>query len=219
MLDRDRRDVGESSPTLTDQLHRTLLSPQGVVDSLLAPLVFLVVFKLAGLGPATIAAGALALAVVALRTLTGKDTAAAWGGAAGVLIGCLIARATGTGEGFFWPKVATNALWALALMVSIAVRRPLVGVAWALLHRQPPSWGFRRQVRGTFAALTALWAAGYLLRVGVYLKLLAGDQDATGALAVAQMAMGLPLTGALIAVTWLVAARRLGAHAKPAAAP
>jgi hypothetical protein len=207
--------VDETSPS--ERIRQTLFSSQGIVDSLVGPLLFLILYKTAGLDAALIGAGATALAVVAVRRLRGQQLTSAWYGVGGVVVGAALAKATGSGNGYFLPKVVTNALYGSAFLVSVVIGKPLIGIAWAFFHRQPLAWGYRPEVRRVFAALTLMWAGGYFLRSIVYGVLIASGRDRTGSLATVSLVLGLPLTGALLAVTLLVIRRTLGHHGRPPA--
>ena len=198
-----------------DRIHETLFSAQGIVDTLVGPLLFLILFKAAGLNAALIGAGAAALAVVAIRAVRGQRLTSAWYGVAGVALGAVIAKTTGSGSGYFIPKVASNALYGTAFLASVLIGKPLIGIVWAFFHRQPLAWGYRPEVRRVFSALTLMWAGAYFFRAVVYGVLIADDRDRTGSLATATVVLGLPLTGALLAVTLLVIRRSLGHHGKP----
>jgi Protein of unknown function (DUF3159) len=203
--------------TAMERIHATLFSAQGIVDTLVGPLLFLILFKTAGLDAALIGAGAAALAVVAFRRLRGQQLTSAWYGVAGVAVGAAIAKTTGSGSGYFIPKVASNAGYGLAFLVSVLISKPLIGIAWALFHRQPLSWGYRAEVRRVFNALTLMWAGAYFFRAFVYAVLIADQKDRTGTLATASVVLGLPLTAALVAITLLVIRHSLGARARPPA--
>ena len=192
-----------------------MFTSQGIIDALVGPLIFLVLYKTAGLDAAIIGAGAAALAVVAVRRIRGQPLTSAWYGVAGVVLGAALAKATGSGQGYFLPKVASNILYGTAFLVSVVIGKPLIGVAWAFFHRQPLSWGYRDEVRRVFAALSLMWASAHFLRAVVYGVLIADDKDRTGSLATATVVLGLPLTGALVGVTLLVIRRSLGQHSKP----
>jgi hypothetical protein len=199
----------------TDRIHETLFSAQGIVDTLVGPLLFLILFKTAGLNAALIAAGAAALAVVALRFARGQRLTSAWYGVAGVAVGAAIAKTTGSGSGYFIPKVASNALYGTAFLASVVIGRPLIGVVWAFFHRQPLAWGYRPEVRRVFNALTLMWAGAYLFRAVVYGVLIADEKDRTGALAATSVVLGLPLTAVLVGATLLVIRRSLGPRGRP----
>jgi hypothetical protein len=194
-----------------------MFTTQGIVDALAGPLLFLVLYKTAGLDPALIGAGAVALAVVAIRRMRGQQLTSAWYGVAGVVLGAALAKATGSGSGYFLPKVASNLLYGTAFLVSALIGRPLVGVVWAFFHRQPLAWGYRAEVRRVFIGLTLMWAGAYLFRAAVYGILIADEKDRTGALATASVVLGLPLTAALFAITLIVIRRSLGPRGRPPA--
>ena len=198
-----------------DHIHETLFSTQGIVDTLVGPLLFLILFKTAGLDAALIGAGATALAVVGIRALRGQRLTAAWYGVLGVAVGAAIAKATGSGSGYFIPKVASNALYGTAFLGSVLIGKPLIGIVWAFFHRQPLSWGYRAEVRRVFSALTLMWAGAYFFRAAVYGVLITDEKDRTGALATAAVVLGLPLTVALVAITLLVIRRSLGPRGRP----
>jgi uncharacterized protein DUF3159 len=200
-----------------DRIHEAMFSTQGVVDTLIGPLLFLLLFKTAGLDAALIGAGAAALGVVGFRWLRGQRLTSAWYGVAGVVLGAALAKATGSGNGYFIPKVASNALYGAAFLASVLIGKPLIGVAWAFFHRQPFAWGYRAEVRRVFSALTLMWAGAYFFRAAVYGVLITDGKDRTGALATAAVALGLPLTGALLAITLIVIRRSLGPRGRPPA--
>jgi hypothetical protein len=205
----------EAGPS--ERLRRAMFTTQGIVDSLVGPLVFLVLYRAAGLEAAVLGAGAVALALLAWRKLSRQDATTAWYGVAGVAIGAALAGVTGSGTGYFLPKVASNLVYGAGFLVSVVIGRPLIGVAWAFFHRQPLSWGYRPEVKRVFSALTLMWAGAYFLRAAVYGVLIADSQDRTGSLATASVVLGIPLTALLVAVTLLVIRRSLGPLARPPA--
>jgi hypothetical protein len=200
-----------------DHIHETLFSAQGIVDTLVGPLLFLILFKTVGLDAALIGAGAAALAVVGIRWIRGQRLTAAWYGVMGVAVGVAIAKATGSGSGYFIPKVASNAVYGTAFLGSVLIGKPLIGIVWAFFHRQPLSWGYRAEVRRVFSALTLMWAGAYFFRATVYGVLITDEKDRTGALATASVVLGFPLTVALVAITLLVIRRSLGPRGRPPA--
>jgi hypothetical protein len=197
-------------------MRQAMFSTQGIVDSLAGPLIFLVLYKLSGLNAALIGAGAAALALVALRRARGQDTQTAWYGVFGVAIGAALAKATGSGSGYFLPKVVSNLFYGVVFLGSALIGKPLIGVAWAFFHRQDLSWGYRPEVKRVFISLTLMWAAAYLLRAGVYGILIADKTDRTASLATASIVLGIPLTALLLAITFLAVRRFLGPLARPA---
>ncbi len=198
-----------------ERLHRALFSTQGIVDSLVGPLVFLVLYRTINLNAALIGAAVVALGFVAMRALRGQATTTAWYGVGGVAVGAALAKATGSSDGFFLPKIAINAFYGSVCLGSVIIGKPLVGIAWAFFHRQPTEWGYRPEVRRVFSALTLMWAGGHALRIFAYAVLIADDKDRTGALAAVSVGLGLPLTAAMVGISILVTRRVLGPLAQP----
>ena len=134
-------------------------------------------------------------------------------GLVGVAFAAFIATRSGKAENFFLPGLLANALYASAFLVSLAVRRPLVGIIVTKLDGED----------GTLARGSAPDARRSCSRRGcgpgcsscacvVQLPLyLAG---AVVALGVAKTAMGLPLFALGLWLTWLIVRRHRGPGAR-----
>ena len=88
-------------------------------------------------------------------------------------------------------------------MMSILIRWPLVGVIWSTLNGHGQGWRKDKKSRTAYdiATLTfvAVFAARYVVQKWLY------DEDATGWLAFARLAMGYPLFAVALGVTvWAV---------------
>ena len=110
-------DSGDESERL-----RQGFTPQGIADSVAGPLLFLLLYRTAGLDAALIGAGALALALLGLRVARGQPATTAWYGVIGVAVGVLLAKSTGSGEGNLPPNVAGALFWGTACIVSVVLR-------------------------------------------------------------------------------------------------
>ena len=123
----------------------------------------------------------------------------------GVAFAAFVAARSGRAENFFLPGLLANAAYALAFLISIVVRRPLVGEIVSRLDGEDAGWREDpRRVR-TFARASALWAGVFLVRLAVQLPLyLAG---AVVALGIARTAMGLPLFALGLWLTWWLVRR------------
>lgn len=126
-----------------------------------------------------------------------------------VMLGALIAIRTGDAADFFLPRLASNALSALAWMTSIAIRWPLLGVVVGFALRQGRRWRHDPVLLRAYSRASWVWVGQYLVRLVVFIPLwLAG---ATGALTVAQVVLTWPLVAVCIAVSWWVMRRCLPA--------
>jgi hypothetical protein len=124
-------------------------------------------------------------------------------GILGVAVCAFIAYQTGEARGFFLYGIWYSLVAGLALVVSVVVRRPLVGVLWSVLNGSGYGWRNDRRVRFGFDLATLVWAVFFLARFAVQRWLY--DMQEIGWLGVARLAMGLPLTAVAALVTiWAI---------------
>jgi hypothetical protein len=134
-------------------------------------------------------------------------------GLVGVAFAAFVATRSGKAENFFLPGLLANAAYASAFLISLAVRRPLVGIIVTKLDGEDDGWREDPQRMRAFVRASWLWAGLFVFRLVVQLPLyLAG---AVVALGVAKTAMGIPLFGLGVWLTWLMVRR----HRVPAPAP
>ena len=153
------------------------------------------------------AAVAAGLAVAAWRLHRGHRPRAVLIGLLGVCLAALVAVRTGRAEDFFLIQIVSNAASAVAWLVSIVVRWPLLGVVAGTALGQRTCW---RQDPALLTAYTRgswVWVAQYVLRLAVFLPLYAAGQVV--ALTAARVALTWPLVAACLAVSWWVIRRTL----------
>lgn len=175
----------------------------GVISSSVPVLVFVVVNSVVGLTAAIWSAVGSAIAIAVLRLVRREALQPAVSGLFGVAIAAYIAHRTGSAKGYFLLGIYTSLVYGAVFAVSVAVRRPLVGVVWSLLNGHGWAWrGHRRAVRA-YDVATLVWVVVFGARFVVQHWLYGNDQ--TGWLAFARIAMGLPLYGLALLVTfWAV---------------
>jgi Protein of unknown function (DUF3159) len=191
----------ERTPTLLEQLGGI----GGLVASVIPVVVFVAVNPLAGLVPAVWAALGVAIALGVWRLIRREAVQPAISGILGVALCAFIAYRTGEARGFFLYGIWYSLVAGVALMVSVVVRRPLVGVLWSVLNGSGFAWRTNRRARFGFDVATTVWAVFLLARFVVQRYLY--DLQQTEWLGVARLAMGLPLT-ALAALVTIWAIRR-----------
>jgi hypothetical protein len=100
------------------------------------------------------------------------------GGLVGTGIAVYIAVKTGKPEAFFWPKVAQNAAYGVAFLISVLVRRPLVGLFAQAVYRLPGEYLRDPRVRPAYSVATLAWVVLFLGRAAIYTVLiLAGKAE------------------------------------------
>ena len=209
MTDTSPEHVTTGEPPRSVQHTPTLLEQLGGVGGLVASVVPMVVFvavnPFAGLVPAIWAALGVAVALGVWRLVRREAVQPAVSGILAVTLCAFIAYRTGEARGFFLYGIWYSLVAGLALMLSVVVRRPLVGVLWSVLNGSGFGWCTDRRARFGFDVATTVWAVFLLARFVVQRYLYNLQQ--TEWLGVARLVMGLPLT-ALAALVTIWAIRR-----------
>ncbi|MGH3768433.1 MAG: DUF3159 domain-containing protein [Pseudonocardiaceae bacterium] len=189
----------QHTPTLLEQLGGVW----GLVSSVVPVVVFVAVNPLAGLQPAIWASLGAALALGVWRLVRRQALQPAVSGILGVAFCAFIAYHTGEARGFFLYGIWYSLVAGVALMVSVLVRRPLVGVLWSVLNGGSYGWHTNRRARFAFDVATVVWAVFLLARFVVQRYLY--DQQQTDLLGLARLLMGIPLTAVAALVTiWAI---------------
>ena len=185
---------------------------RGVIESTSPGFLFLVVFTATGdLFPSVIAPVIVAVAILLLRLVQRLPVLPAISGGIGIALSAGFALWTGRAEDNFVGGFIINSISMLVMLVSILVRRPLIGIVTSLLVSENPARTSPIVRRAAYLA-TVVWACFFGLRLAVQLPLYLAH--ATAALAATKLLMGLPLYAALLWVTWLMMRSALTAAAR-----
>lgn len=176
----------------------------GIAETILPSVLFGSSFAITGqaLIAVSLAGGTSALFIV-YRLITRRSASSALVGALAVgLAAWLALREGGQAVDYFIPGFITNAVYGIALLVSILVRWPLIGVLVELLRGQGTLWRKDRKIVTVYSLVTGLWVGFFILRLAVQVPLyVSGSAEL---LAAARVAMGPPLYAGVILVTWLI---------------
>jgi hypothetical protein len=177
---------------------------RGLVESILPGLAFLVVFTITQqLLPSVLIPLAIAVLFVIARAVTRQPWTSAVAGVLGIGLSAGLALLTGRTEDNFVFGFIVNGVFLVALLVSLAVRWPLIGVIASLITGEGTSWRQDRAKVKVAIIATVLWCGLFAVRLGVELPLyFAGN---TQALATLKLILGVPLYAAMLWVTWLLA--------------
>jgi len=189
--------------------------PVGLVETSLPAITFVVAYSASGQDTETAAIVAVAAAAVlsVARLVRRESPRFALSGLVGVAFAAFIATRSGRAENFFLPGLLANAAYATAFLVSILVRRPLVGFVAAQLTGEGSRWREDRGRLRTYTRASWLWVGLFSARVAVQLPLYVAG--AVVALGVARTAMGVPL---VLLGLWLTYRYVRAQHPPPAAA-
>ncbi len=194
---------GDLSPTAFTE---ALGGGRGLLDSALPATVFVLVRLGTGsLGTAIAVALASGAVLLAVRLRRGEPLQQVGSGFFGLILAVVVARATGTGKGFFLPGILTTALTGVGFVVSLAARRPAVGLALAAYDGKYAGWRDHPGLRRACQIATAVWAVTFFVRAGIayWVYSLPGDRD--GLLLIVVNAVKWPLiVGAALLTVLLV---------------
>jgi len=190
----------------------------GLIYSSLPVLVFVPISSLFGLLPAVLAALTIAALVLAWRLFRKDSLQPAVSGFMGVGFCALIAYLMGESKGYFLLGIWTSLLWAVVFGISVLIRRPVVGYVWSAVNGHGHHWRSVPRAVRVFDIATLTWVLVFGARFVVQHQLY--DDDRTGWLGVARIAMGWPLTAVAALATYLaIKAAQKAIHAAEAAEP
>jgi hypothetical protein len=192
---------------LADEFRTVFAGRSSLIDSIIAPVVFVIVNAVWGFEPAVWASLAVAGLITTIRLARRQPLGYALGGLGGVVLAILVARFLGRAEGYFLPNILTGGLTVVLAIVSVLIKRPLVAWTSYIYRRWPLEWYWHPQVRPAYAEVTWLWALFFALRLLAQLFLFQGESS--GFVAIINVILGWPATIVLLIASYLYGTWRL----------
>ncbi|GIF66916.1 membrane protein [Asanoa ishikariensis] len=184
-------DGEEPLPPFGEMVSQQLGGWRGLVESSIPVVVFVVVNIVWELNPALIASVGVALVIGGIRLAQRRPIRHAVNGLFGIGLGAVIAWRTGEARDFYLPGIIQSYVFAAALLISAAVRQPLVGWGWSVIMAGGKSdWREDRRLMRTFIWLTVVWAVVWILKVSAQAWLWWDKQD--DLLGIARLVLGTP---------------------------
>lgn len=191
-------------------------SVRGLVESGLPSVVFVIAFRFAGVRPAAALALAVAGLMVLERLARKQRVNEAMGGIFGVVLAVALAAGTGEAKNFFLPEVVMGLLVSAGLLISVAVGKPVLGMAIGAVVPPCKGWRDRPVLRRALVHITTVagvWAGiKALILLSIYLS------DDVEMLAAAKLALGYPMLAVLVLYYVRVVKRALVKEASELAA-
>lgn len=183
---------------------------RGLVDIASPHLVYGVVYAATHDVPlAVCAALAWGGGLVSTRVVTGQPRRQAVGGLVLGALSGLLAVTTGRGADFYLPHMLRGMVWGALLLLSLAGRRPLVGVLIGPVVGGT-AWREDRILLRAYRRCTAVWAAVIGVRTAVHLPLYFTNNVV--ALGVAHLLTGVPLFAVMVYVNLRILRRGYAAY-------
>ncbi len=176
---------------------------RGIVESIVPGLGFLVAFSLTKNLPLSVFIPlALAIVFLVIRIVSRSGPLQAVTGILLLAVSAVIALVSGKAEGNFVVGIWTNTAFLVAILISLAVRWPLIGVIVGFLTNEITEWRKDASKRRVLVITTWLWALLFGIRLAVELPLYFAHNAA--ALAAARLVTGIPLYAIFLWITWLL---------------
>lgn len=175
---------------------------RGVVEAVVPGVGFLVVYTITGDVVWSVSAPVVvAVLFILARLLQRSPTMPAVAGLVGIAASAGVALFSGRAEDNFLLGLVVNAVWVVGLLVSVALRRPLVGVIAGVLSGDSV-WSSSVATQRIALLTTWMWIGVFSLRLVVQVPLFLAGEVAT--LAITKLVMGVPLYAIALWFTWLL---------------
>jgi hypothetical protein len=177
----------------------------GIAEAVLPATTFSIVFAITQQAlPAVASAASLSLIFILIRLLRRQGIQQSIIGALAIALAAFLAlRDGGQAADFFVPGFFTNAAYGSVLLVSVLIRRPLMGYVAQLLFGLN-NWRTSREYR-RLRLITLIWVGFFALRLLVQVPLYFANL--VELLAASRVVMGAPAYAGLLALTWILMKR------------
>ena len=179
--------------------------PLGIAEAVLPATTFSIVYAITteAVYPVGGAAGLSLIFILARLVRRQSLQQAVIGGLAIALAAFLALRDGGQAADYFLPGFFTNAAYGLAFLLSVLIRRPLMGYAAQLLFGLQ-GWRESGQYK-RLRLVTIIWVGFFAARLAVQVPLYLANE--VELLAASRVVMGAPAYAGLLALTWIMLKR------------
>ncbi|GAB2623317.1 membrane protein [Paractinoplanes abujensis] len=212
---RQKDEDEEPFPSMSEQISEQLGGVRGLIESSLPVFAFVILNvvlgdAVAGLEKRTALYWAIggavfaALAIGAFRLFRKEPVRHAVNGLFGIAVGAFLAYRSGNAEDFYLPGILLTFGQAAALLISVLVRKPIIGYVWGVMaNKGRQDWFGNTRLFRTFQWLTLVWVASLTLRAGIqYYLWAAGEANALG---IVRILISWPIYAATFAFTaWAI---------------
>jgi hypothetical protein len=192
---------------ILQELQAVVMGENSLIDTIIPPILFLVLTNAWGFTYAIWGSLVLAIAILGWRVVRKQKVWSAVGGVVGVLLALGLTRLLGREDVFFLPSILIGIVTIILAVGSNFAGKPMVAWTSYLTRRWPWDWYWHPQVRPAYTEITWLWAVFFLLRVVLQINAL--QAEAANQLAGLNLLLGWPAILLLLIVTYLYGTWRL----------
>ncbi|MBL7253728.1 DUF3159 domain-containing protein [Paractinoplanes lichenicola] len=205
----------EPFPSMSEQISEQLGGVRGLIESSLPVFAFVILNVVLGdavvglekrtalywaIGGAVFAA----LAIGAFRLIRKEPVRHAVNGLFGIAVGAFLAYRSGNAEDFYLPGILLTFGQAAVLLISVFVRKPIIGYVWGVMaNKGQQNWFGNERLFKTFQWLTLVWVVSLSVRAGIQFVL--WQMGEANALGIVRILISWPIYAATFAFTaWAI---------------
>ena len=153
-------------------LNKAIGGWRGLIDSALPSMLFIVIFVFQkDLNTALVAALILGVVLLVIRALERKSLVQVLSGFVGLSISVFLTWRTKDASNFFLTGIITNAAYGFALLVSVLIKKPLIGFLVGSLVGDTSGWLKYPLLVRAYSIVTWIWVGVFSLRLLVQVPL------------------------------------------------
>ena len=173
-------------------LNKAIGGWRGLIDSALPSTLFILIFVFQkNLNNALIASLVLGGVLLIIRLFERKSLTQVFSGFIGLSISVFLTWRTKDASNFFLTGIVTNGIYGFLLLISVLIRKPLIGYLVGSLVGDTSGWLKHPLLVRAYTTVTWLWVAVFGLRLLVQIPLYLNDNIAL--LGTVKIFMGWPL--------------------------
>jgi hypothetical protein len=173
-------------------LNKAIGGWRGLIDSALPSMLFILIFVFQkNLNNALIASLVLGGVLLIIRLFERKSLTQVFSGFVGLSISVFLTWRTKDASNFFLTGIVTNGIYGFFLLISVLIRKPLIGYLVGSLVGDTSGWLKHPLLVRAYTTVTWLWVAVFGLRLLVQIPLYLNDNIAL--LVTVKIFMGWPL--------------------------
>ena len=173
-------------------LNKAIGGWRGLIDSGLPSMLFILIFVFQkNLNNALIASLVLGGVLLVIRLFERKSLTQVFSGFIGLSISVFLTWRTKDASNFFLTGIVTNGIYGFFLLISVLIRKPLIGYLVGSLVGDTSEWLKHPLLVRAYTTVTWLWVAVFGLRLIVQIPLYLNDNIAL--LGTVKIFMGWPL--------------------------
>ena len=192
---------------LWQELRTVFSGRSNTLDTIIPPLLYVLVNLLAGPLAAVLSAVVLAAILTVLRLVRKQSWLYAFSGLVLTLLAAGLAWFTQNAASFFLPDLITSGALLAAALLSIWLKKPLAAWSSHLTRGWPKEWYWLPNIRPAYTEVTWMWAAFIAARlIAEYLLYQQGNVSLLG---LANILLGWPVTIVVLVISYLYGIWRL----------